>query len=248
MKRSNGQSIEGKIHFVPLLLTSTIAGGILAILAPYGTSSQSFLYRCLFWIGLCIAGGLGAGLANRAIELKLPNAVSWQRVVVQALGATLSVWMCFFGLTLMTYGPPGSSFYIVMPFYIGVIAVVICGIGELMRSRGQQDVAAPKGAALIARLKPALRRAEIYALSAEDHYVRVHTSEGDDLILMRLSDAIKEVDGITGLSPHRSWWVAEGGVKSAHKADGKITLILRNSVEAPVSRNNAKAVKEAGWV
>lgn len=220
----------------------------MAILAPYGTSSQSFIYRCIFWIGLCIAGGLGAGLADKIAESKLLNARSWQRVAVQALGATLCVWVCFFGLTLLTYGPPASSFYIVIPFYIGVIAVIICGIGELMRSRSQQDVATPKDPALIARLKPALRRAEIYALSAEDHYVRVHTSEGDDLILMRLSDAIKEVAEITGLSPHRSWWVAEGGVKFARKADGKITLILRNGVEVPVSRNNAKSIKEAGWV
>ncbi len=98
------------------------------------------------------------------------------------------------------------------------------------------------------RLKPSLRSAEIYALMAEDHYVRVYTSNGEDLILMRLSDAIKEVGDLKGLSVHRSWWVAEGGVKAAKKSDGKIILELHSGQVAPVSRSNQKQVKQSGWI
>lgn len=241
-------SDESKIHLKPLLLTSIVAGGILAILAPYGTSSQTLFYRCAFWIGLCIAGGLGAGFANKILERQRPGAQPWQRIAAQSLGATVCVWLCFLGLTVLTHGLPPASFYYLIPFYIAVIAVVICGFGELLRNR--KAVAEPihTDAALRARLKPALRRAEIYALSADDHYVRVHTSEGDDLILMRLSDAIKDAGSLAGLSTHRSWWVAEAGVKSARKSSGKIMLVLHNGIEVPVSRNNVKIVKEAGWV
>ena len=35
-------------------------------------------------------------------------------------------------------------------------------------------------------------------MEAEDHYLRLHTSKGQDLILMRLSDAIAELEGIEG--------------------------------------------------
>ena len=50
--------------------------------------------------------------------------------------------------------------------------------------------------------------AELYAIESEDHYLRVHTSAGQELILMRLADAVRELAGVEGLQTHRSWWVA----------------------------------------
>ena len=65
---------------------------------------------------------------------------------------------------------------------------------------------------------------------------------------MRLSDAIKETAPQKGLQTHRSWWVAEAGVKRVKKQDGKLSITLKNDAIAPVSRNKAKIVREAGWV
>ena len=65
------------------------------------------------------------------------------------------------------------------------------------------------------RLPPKLKGAVIYAVSAEDHYLRLHTSKGSDLILMRMGDAITELDGLEGAQTHRSWWVARDAVESA---------------------------------
>ncbi len=231
----------------PLLGTSVAAGLVLSVLAPYGTHDMPFPPRFLFWVGLCVAGGLGTAVINGALAKHVDALNSWQRVVVQSLGATAAVWVCFWVLTYVTRGLPALQFYAVLPFYIWVVSVVICTIGELMRI---QKASAPETAraALFERLKPPLRSAEIYALSAEDHYVRVHTSKGDDLILMRLSDAVRETEPLKGILVHRSWWVAENGVKKTLKADGKIMLRLQNDIEAPVSRNNQKAVRSAGWV
>jgi len=33
----------------------------------------------------------------------------------------------------------------------------------------------------------------IYAVSAEDHYLRVHTSLGETMVLMRLADAVRQL-------------------------------------------------------
>ncbi len=67
---------------------------------------------------------------------------------------------------------------------------------------------APVGAVRFAERLPAkLRGAVIYAVSAQDHYLRLHTSKGSDLFLMRVSDAIAELDGSEGAQTHRSWWV-----------------------------------------
>ena len=107
---------------------------------------------------------------------------------------------------------------------------------------------AEKQAALRERLPFRHRRADIYALAAEDHYLRVHTSAGDALILMRLYDAIRELDGIEGSQTHRSWWVAKNAVADAARGGGKAALTLKNGLCVPVSRSYVKALKQDGWL
>jgi len=126
-------------------------------------------------------------------------------------------------------------------FYIWVISATISGIGLLVSKSGQTtDDTRP---ALYERLPPHLRSADIYALSAEDHYVRIITERGDELVLMRLLDAIRETTPLKGLSPHRSWWVAEVGVAKIKKSE----IILRSEQIVPISRTGMKLVRAAGW-
>jgi DNA-binding LytR/AlgR family response regulator len=68
------------------------------------------------------------------------------------------------------------------------------------------------------------------------------------LILLRLSDAIAELEGIEGAQIHRSWWVARHAVVGMKKAGHGITLVLKGGVEAPVSRPNRKAFRDLGWL
>ena len=84
-------------------------------------------------------------------------------------------------------------------------------------------------------------------MEAQDHYLRLHTSKGLDMILMRLSDAIAELEGIEGAQTHRSWWVARDGVDDARRADGRATIRLKDGAEVPVSRTFARALRQAGW-
>lgn len=107
--------------------------------------------------------------------------------------------------------------------------------------------AAPAAARFVSRLPPKLMGAELFAVQAEDHYLRLHTSKGQDLILFRLGDAIAELEGVEGAQVHRSWWVAKAAVEAAERADGRVLLRLRGGGLAPVSRPNVKALKEAGW-
>ena len=102
--------------------------------------------------------------------------------------------------------------------------------------------------AFLGRLPIRLRSAELYAVESEDHYLRVHTSAGQELILMRLADAVRELSSVEGLQTHRSWWVAKQGLADVEKGDGRLTLKLKSGAEAPVSRTYLKTVKEAGWL
>ena len=84
-------------------------------------------------------------------------------------------------------------------------------------------------------------RSDVLALQAEDHYVRVHTQLGSELLLMRFSDAISELDGLAGMRVHRSWWVADDAIVDTVRRARRTILVLSNSTEVPVSRSIAAA-------
>lgn len=106
---------------------------------------------------------------------------------------------------------------------------------------------APPRARFLERLPMKLRGADLHAVQAEDHYLRLHTSRGSDLILFRLADAVAELDGLEGAQTHRSWWVAREAVTGARRGDGRAVLLLSGGVEAPVSRTYVRALRDGGW-
>jgi len=232
----------------PMMITSLIAGFVLTILGPYGTADFPLKWRLLYWTGLCMAGGLGAA-AFDGVNKKFDGfKTAWLVALVQSFGATLFVTICLFAFTLWRYGMPNLSAFAILPFFVWVVSIVICGISALIASKRENLIDTPNRPVLVERLKPSLRQSEIYALKSEDHYVRVMTSKGDDLLLTRLSDAMKEIEPLPGLSPHRSWWIAEAGVKSVKNSKGKLSIVLHNYKTAPVSRNSNKTVRAAGWI
>jgi DNA-binding LytR/AlgR family response regulator len=128
----------------------------------------------------------------------------------------------------------------------------MCALAFLVRGRSPVEThAAPKDAPppkFLERLPTKLAGAELWAVEAEDHYLRLHTSLGQDLILMRLGDAIGELEGIEGARTHRSWWVAKSAVRGVERDDGRATLLLVDGARVPVSRAYAKILRSAGWL
>uniref|UniRef100_UPI003A911B6A LytTR family DNA-binding domain-containing protein n=1 Tax=Minwuia sp. TaxID=2493630 RepID=UPI003A911B6A len=106
---------------------------------------------------------------------------------------------------------------------------------------------ASTGSAFMKRIPVALGT-DLHALQAEDHYIRVYTAQGDDLILHRFSDAMIELENLDGLRVHRSWWVARAGLADVARHDRKVFLVLKNGTEVPVSRTYMPAVRDAGWL
>ncbi|MEC8456533.1 MAG: LytTR family DNA-binding domain-containing protein, partial [Pseudomonadota bacterium] len=122
----------------------------------------------------------------------------------------------------------------------------------LGRAQPVQTHAAPpsqptRPARFLDRLPPRLKGATLYAVQAEDHYLRLHTDRGSDLILMRLSDAVEELEGLEGARTHRSWWVARSAVRAVDRGDGRATLTLEGGLNVPVSRRYARTLREADW-
>jgi len=235
-------------------LAVAVAGGVvLSITGAFETVNIPLWGRLAYWVPVMIAGGLWghlcSGLVERYIDL---DERPWLTVVALTLiiSGPLSVFVwAATGLAFDGQLYPLSVLpNLVIP--VLVITATITAINVFLSKSPVQTHAAPAGMAPARfpdRLPPRLRGAAIRAVQAEDHYLRIHTERGSDLILMRLSDALAELEGLEGAQTHRSWWVARDAVRDVDRGDGRAVLTLDGGLKAPVSRRFAKALRAAGW-
>jgi DNA-binding LytR/AlgR family response regulator len=80
-------------------------------------------------------------------------------------------------------------------------------------------------------------------VQAQEHYVRVVTAEGAVTTLYRFGDALRELEGLSGLQVHRSFWVADAGVAALRSGKRGLKIVLRNGEQVPVSARHADTVQ-----
>ena len=68
------------------------------------------------------------------------------------------------------------------------------------------------------------------------HYVEVVTTAGTAVVLMRLSDVARALDG-QGMQTHRSYWAAYRHVVRLQSDDHRVVLHLTGGHRVPVSRS-----------
>ncbi len=102
--------------------------------------------------------------------------------------------------------------------------------------------AMPAAPAFLQRFDPPLK-GSVLAVQAQEHYVRVITSEGALCTLYRFSDALREMEKLSGLQVHRSFWVADDGVSAIKAGKRGMKIVLRNGEEVPVSARHADVVQ-----
>lgn len=100
---------------------------------------------------------------------------------------------------------------------------------------------------LYARLSPQFT-GDILALESEDHYVRVHGMQHSELLLLRLRDAIAEMDESLGEQTHRSWWVARNAVAEVAGSGRNRYLRLVNGTRALVARDSVDRLSRSGFL
>ena len=77
---------------------------------------------------------------------------------------------------------------------------------------------------------------DIAALEAEDHYVRVHTADGSELIHYRFADAVNEMRDRNGLQVHRSYWVNKAAIESMVRRGRSFDIVLTGGKRVPVGQ------------
>ena len=226
---------------------------VLAVLAPFGMGPIKPLVRLLYWLALLNAGtGVGVLVARGVRRWSFCDERPLLGATLVAAGITPPITALAWVATRWAFGP-GRVDLLSLAFYVFVISAAMLAINLLADRKPLEthapsaELAASAPPKFLQRLTPKLRGGTLFAVQAEDHYLRLHTSRGSDLILMRLSDAVAELEGLEGAQTHRSWWVAKDGFTAARRNDGRATLLLKDGAEAPVSRTFAKALREAGW-
>lgn len=240
--------------FLRGLAVAVAAGCVLAFAGAFGSTGAPLPVRFAYWIPLMIFGGLWGHVCALAIgrwidtDLK-PWLASAALTAAIAGPVTLLVWAMtgqFFSERRLPISALGDFFGPVL------LVTAVMSVLNIFLARAQPvetHASAPDAppSRFLDRLPPKLRGATLRAVEAEDHYLRLHTDRGSDLILMRLGDALAELEGLEGAQTHRSWWVARDAVRGVSRGDGRAALTLEGGVVAPVSRRYARALRAAGW-
>lgn len=230
-----------------------VAGVFLAFSGAFETGGASLTGRLIYWILMMLIGSLtGVGISIFIDRFGWLEEKPWLQAAAIVLLLTPPLTLLVWFATVLFFCDCGLPLSRIPQFVVPVLVVTsaMTALNFLIQRKPEETHAAGAGAApprFLDRLPAKLRGADLYAVEAEDHYLRLHTSRGQDLILMRLSDAVAELEGIEGARTHRSWWVAKEAVTGAKRGDGRATLSLKGGAEAPVSRAYAGALRTAGW-
>jgi cation transport ATPase len=242
--------------WIAIALMATLPGFVFALLGPFGSFAAPFWMRLAYWVPTMALGvGIGAALNVWADRSPLFDRRPVARYLVVTTLMTAAMSLVAYGFGALVFGVGQIQFSPIFVFYVWFLTMVMSLIGAILRARRTTQAAAPLPAAvdirppkLSQRLPVKLQDAAILALQGEDHYVRIHTDKGSDLLLLRLTDAIAEMGHTPGARTHRSWWVSKASVASVRRDNGRLALVLKNGTEAPVSRGYASELREAGWL
>ena len=228
-------------------------GTFLSIIQPFDSGGGAPFWRIwVFWTGLVIVGSVIGESVVWGFGKLLPKLPKIAVLLLAATGVAVlmvpivALFTGILGATMPVARWPG--------LFVGVwvISAFMTGMGFMLDktltpvSATETSSSATIRAKFLERLPQRLRMAELRAISSEDHYLRIHTSKGSELILMRLADAVRELDGADGVQTHRSWWVARDAVADARREGGRTILVTAEGVEVPVSRSFSAKVKQAG--
>ena len=250
------------------LAIMTVIGLFLAIIGPFGSIELPLPVRLLSWlafayIGYIVYRPMAFVVAWLEEALHLPRFGLWVGAVIVA---TVPMTVAVQAISNLDhpFRWPGLEIALTSYFYVLVIGGAVTLLFNLINTRlsgapiAETDAAQPQPPAappspeppanpLIDQL-PAEIGSDIIALEMEDHYVRVHTALGSDLVLMRLRDAMVHVAEIEGRQVHRSWWVARLAVEEVKREGRNVRLVLARGIEAPVARAQVSELKDAGWL
>lgn len=241
-----------------LIIWGTVSLGLGAV-GPFGSFMGIGLFeRTLYWGAIAGASILLAVVLRRAALMLvgrgrhpfLVDAIATPSMVV-----LFSPSLFYFNEVVFDrFEVPGD-----LPFsllqtaaIVLVVTLILIAVREMFRLHGpgvkpvswtpdKQIAAGEPQSALVARLPEELR-GEVQLVSGADHYVEVRTNRGVGSVLLRFSDALRELGDHPGAKVHRSHWVADCAVAGVQRDGARWQVVLRCGEKIPVSKSQTAAV------
>jgi hypothetical protein len=235
------------------MLVMAVIAVFLTFMNPFNATGQlSFPLALLYWFAMIFVGGAVGEVGMRIYDQVRPQGPVWGMLTVASITSALAVSGFIIAIeTVFNRGVP----MLYWPRIYGLVLIISIGISLITyiteRAFHPQDAVTTASSPtdkFMQRLPVKFRTAALHAIASEDHYLRVYTSMGEELILMRLADAVRELGGADGIQVHRSWWIAKAGITDEKKQDGRTLLILESGTEVPVSRSYRAKAKEVGFI
>ncbi|MET0337134.1 MAG: LytTR family DNA-binding domain-containing protein, partial [Caulobacter sp.] len=225
------------------LAVCAASGAVMGLIGPFGSYFNDVIpVRVAYWTGSFLLSGISFGLLLRwlapgMIRARIPYWIWIPAVVVVATAplcaivraAAIALWPT---IAEISWAEWYAQSLLIGLVYVSAYALLRLRVADPAHTRQPGTPAEP---AFLRRLPPRLGR-ELLCLQMEDHYVRMHTTQGSDLVLLSLNQAMGELSGLEGMQVHRSWWVAKKAVVRVIEDGRNLRLELTNGVQAPVSR------------
>ena len=230
--------------FAMLMVGGSAAIVLTTIVGAFGTIDMPLGQRLGFW-SVLIGWNMAKWLAWFAWMVRTPR--DWRRA--GAIGAVVinlplpleipaTLWL--FGIaggfdpvrTWIEAGAISATLFVVLIFVRPrhIAPAVLADDGILFRA-GVRDLA------------------DVQAVTAEDHYCRLHLAGGaKPLVLARFADVLAELAGIDGERVHRGAWIAAASVDGATREGRAWRLVLADGTRLPVSASHVAAVRNRGWL
>lgn len=230
-------------------------GLLMGFLGPFSSEEAPVVARYIYWMICMVGGGLIGSVADALLSKRIPGA--WARAATAS--ALMTPVVTLFVMTtehLLMGARFGWSSYWHLLWQVLPILLAVMAVRALVWRRAPtrietRTVIAPPlpeaEAAFRRRLSAKRRNAWLIAIEAHDHYLKVHTDAGVELLSLRFADALEELSGAHGWRIHRSWWVAADAVEDVRWRRGAGEMRLAGGLRAPVSRTYGPVLKEAGW-
>lgn len=194
----------------------------------------------------CIIGSIGQALVlspfyRWVFESAEPYLLDGTRMADKPMPA----WTLHYVLVLLAELAPGALVWVGANYARRVLFSWSPAMPQMPALPATPTLAAQTPPAFLARsrLPP---EAGLLAITAEEHYVRVITDRGADLIRYRFSEALGELaDDPRGMQVHRSWWVRIDAVTGTNCKGRSMVLALRDGQVVPVSLAFRAAVLRA---
>ena len=233
----------------PVIVGMLALGILLGISGPFDTLRIIPLapLRVVYWVIVVAVTFATGSFASLLVHTVMKYRSKWLNILISTCVIGIAVTIVLSVLNLIVFDIwPSTWAELLNQFIIVTLISAVVEVGSFALGAGS-PTQNENAVALMQRL-PWEKRGPLVSLSAEDHYVRVTTTNGTKLLLIRLSDAIKEVGDTRGMQIHRSHWVALDQIQKVERSGDRGKVIMKDESSCPISRKYMPDVRAAGML